>query len=213
MLGLPIGQHIAIRAEVNDHTVVRSYTPVSNNRDLGRLELIIRVYPDGQIGNYLKNLPIGSYVDIRGPKGAMKYRRYLAKNIGMVAGGTGITPMYQVIRAVCEDPKDDTHITLFYGSRTESDIMLKNKIDEWSKKYPEKLTVYYVLSHQEDWDGLKGFINKDILEKYAPEPGPDTRMFLCGPPPMIEAVKKTLVELGHEAPGAVGKMTDKVFCF
>jgi cytochrome-b5 reductase len=53
VLGLPIGQHIAIRGYVEDHTVVRSYTPVSNNRDLGRLELLIRIYPGGQLGKYL----------------------------------------------------------------------------------------------------------------------------------------------------------------
>ena len=59
VLGLPIGQHVAIRGTVDEHTVVRSYTPISNNRDLGRMELLIRVYPNGQLGNYLKTLNVG----------------------------------------------------------------------------------------------------------------------------------------------------------
>lgn len=111
ILGLPIGQHVAIRGYFDDesghHTVTRSYTPVSNNKDLGRLELVIKMYPDGQLtGKYLSNLQIGDevrialhrndsriqltgasrQVEFRGPKGAMRYRKRMCKNLGMVAG-------------------------------------------------------------------------------------------------------------------------------
>lgn len=88
ILGLPIRQHVAIKGMVDEHTVVRSYTPIPNNRDLGRLKLLIRVYPKGQTGNYLKNLNPGDTVEIRGPKGVMKYRRGMSKSIGMVGGDT-----------------------------------------------------------------------------------------------------------------------------
>lgn len=98
VLGLPTGQHVAIRGYYDDdtghHTVVRSYTPVSNNSDRGRLELLIRCYPDGKLtGGYMVNLKVGDDVDFRGPTGAMKYRKDMSSRIGMVAGGTGITPM------------------------------------------------------------------------------------------------------------------------
>lgn len=64
ILGLPIGQHVAIRGYYDDdgghHTVTRSYTPVSNNKDLGRLELVIKLYPDGQLtGKYLSKIEVG----------------------------------------------------------------------------------------------------------------------------------------------------------
>jgi cytochrome-b5 reductase len=97
ILGLPIGQHISIRAEVDGKTISRSYTPVSNNSDPGELRLVIKMYPDGELtGKYLQNLTVGDKVEIRGPKGAMRYRKGMVKEIGMIAGGTGITPMYQV---------------------------------------------------------------------------------------------------------------------
>lgn len=54
ILGLPIGQHIAIRGYVGEETITRSYTPISNNRDLGRLECIIRLYPDGKLAQACK---------------------------------------------------------------------------------------------------------------------------------------------------------------
>lgn len=70
ILGLPIGQHVAIRGYFDDesghHTVTRSYTPVSNNKDLGRLELVIKLYPDGQLtGKYLTGLKIGDEVCVQ----------------------------------------------------------------------------------------------------------------------------------------------------
>jgi len=92
VLGLPIGQHIAIRADIDGKSVSRSYTPISNDVDLGRIELVVKVYPGGLITNYLANLTIGDNVEIRGPKGAMKYNKDYSKSILMIAGGTGITP-------------------------------------------------------------------------------------------------------------------------
>jgi cytochrome-b5 reductase len=97
ILGLPIGQHISIRTEIGGKAISRSYTPVSNNSDPGELRLVIKIYPDGELtGKYLQNLEVGDEVEIRGPKGAMRYRKGMVKEIGMIAGGTGITPMYQV---------------------------------------------------------------------------------------------------------------------
>ncbi|MDE9440018.1 hypothetical protein EWS82_13140, partial [Staphylococcus xylosus] len=109
-----------IKAAIDGADVSRSYTPVSNNTDLGRLELVIKCYPDGLLtGKYLANLKVGDKVLFRGPKGAMRYKRGLCKKIGMIAGGTGITPMYQLIRAICEDDKDTTEVSLILANRTE----------------------------------------------------------------------------------------------
>ncbi|QIW98538.1 hypothetical protein AMS68_004056 [Peltaster fructicola] len=215
VLGLPIGQHVAIRGTVDDSTVVRSYTPISNNRDLGRLDLIIRVYPQGQLGNYLKNLNIGDEAEIRGPKGAMKYRKGLCKEIGMVAGGTGITPMYQLIRAICEDPTDQTKVSLIYGNRSEGDIMMREKLDGFAKAVPEKFTVYYTLDKPGPaWKGGKGYVDAELLRKYMPKASADTKVLLCGPPGMVNATKNNLVSvLGFEPPGSVSKISDQVFCF
>lgn len=214
ILGLPIGQHIAIRGTIGDHTVTRSYTPISANRDLGRLELIIRVYPDGQMGNYLKDLSVGQEADIRGPKGAMRYRRGMAKSIGMVGGGTGITPLFQLIRAICEDKNDDTRVTLIYGNRSEGDIMMREQLDRYAQNSGDQFNVYYTLDKPSDsWSGGKGHVTKDLLSEHMPEPSADSKILLCGPPGMVNATKNNLIELGYEAPGAVSKASDQVFCF
>ncbi|KAG9565673.1 cytochrome b5 reductase-like protein, partial [Aureobasidium melanogenum] len=216
-LGLPIGQHVAIQAKIGEQTVTRSYTPTSNDSDLGELVLLIRVYDEGLLtGKYLSQLKVGDQVLFRGPKGAMKYKKGYAKKIGMVAGGTGITPHYQLIRSICEDRTDTTEVSLVYANRTEDDILLRSELDAWAKAYPKNLKVHYMLDNPpEGWQYGSGFVNKEVLEKYMPAPSSDgsSKILLCGPPGMINATKNNLVELGWKKPGAVGKMTDDIFTF
>jgi cytochrome-b5 reductase len=214
-LGLPTGQHVALRATINGKMVARSYTPVSNNSDLGRIELLIKVYDKGLLTQHLEGMEVGQTIDIRGPKGAMQYKPLeYAKHIGMIAGGTGITPMFQMIRAICEDDSDTTTMSLLYASNTEADILLRDELDNYVKQCPGKLRVQYVLAKpSEGWTGSTGFINMDLIKQHLPAAAEDTRMLLCGPPPMIQAVSKTLVQLGFKAPGAMSKAADQVFLF
>ncbi|KAH8651099.1 hypothetical protein BX600DRAFT_441542 [Xylariales sp. PMI_506] len=215
VLGLPVGQHVAIKAEVNGEAVTRSYTPISNNTDLGRLELMIRCYPDGLLsGNYLRHLKVGDEVLFRGPRGPMRYQRGLAKNIGMIAGGTGVTPMFQLIRAICEDSEDTTQVSLVYGNRSVDDILLRQKLDSYARRYPNTFKVWYLLDRApDDWAFGKGYVNAEIVENFLPGASQDTKILLCGPPGMVNACKKTLVALGYNEPGAVTKMTDQVFLY
>ncbi|KAI0117683.1 hypothetical protein GGR51DRAFT_262805 [Nemania sp. FL0031] len=215
VLGLPIGQHVAITATVDGQAVTRSYTPVSNNADRGVLELIIKCYPNGKLtGGYLANLQIGDEVKFRGPKGAMRYKRGHAKRIGMLAGGSGITPMYQLIRAICEDQRDTTEISLIYANRTEEDILLRSELEAFARKYPKNFKLHYMLdSPPSEWQGGVGYVTKDIMAERFPTTESDSKIMLCGPPGMVNAAKKALAELGFEKPGAMSKMSDQIFCF
>ncbi|KAL4765939.1 putative cytochrome b5 reductase [Aspergillus foveolatus] len=215
VIGLPIGQHVAIKANIEGKTVSRSYTPMSNNIDRGVLELVIKCYPDGLLtGKYLANLQVGDKVEFRGPKGAMKYTKGLCKKIGMIAGGTGITPMYQLIRAICEDPTDTTEISLIYANRSEEDILLRSELEEFASKFPRNLKIWYMLdTPPEKWSFGTGYITAEIMREHLPMANKDTKIMVCGPPGMVIACKKGLVALGYEAPGAVSKMDDQIFCF
>lgn len=216
VLGLPIGQHVAIKASVDGTAVQRSYTPVSNNADKGVLELVVKVYPDGLLtGQYLAGLSVGDEVLFRGPKGAMRYRRGLCRKIGMLAGGTGITPMYQLIRAICEDPRDTTEVSLVYANRTEGDILLREELEAFARRYPRNLKIHYMLDNPPaGWAYGTGFVTKELMADRFPNPREEgVKVMLCGPPGMVNAAKKGLTELGYEKPGSSSKMTDQVFCF
>ncbi|KAK5989575.1 NADH-cytochrome b5 reductase 1 [Cladobotryum mycophilum] len=215
IVGLPTGQHVAITANVDGETITRSYTPVSNNSDIGTLELVIKVYPDGKLTNgYLAKLNEGDEVQFRGPKGAMRYTRGLCKKIGMLAGGTGITPMFQLIRAICENDRDATEISLLYANRTEQDILLREELDAYARKYPKVFKVYYLLDQPPaDWQFGSGYVTKDMMAERFPTPSDDTKIMLCGPPGMVNAAKKSLVDLGFKQPSAMSKITDQIFSF
>jgi len=214
VLGLPTGQHIALRATIQGKSVSRSYTPVSNNTDLGRVELLVKVYEAGAMTKHLEGMQVGQTIEIRGPKGAMQYSKTYAKHIGMIAGGTGITPMYQLIRAICADESDKTKISLVYANNTEEDILLRDELDNFVQQCPDKFRVHYVLTKPpQGWTGSSGFITEDVIKKHLPAASADTKVALCGPPPMINAMKANLTKLGFQQPGAFSKVTDQVFLF
>ncbi|KAL9620418.1 MAG: hypothetical protein Q9160_005003 [Pyrenula sp. 1 TL-2023] len=202
VLGLPTGQHIAIRHEVDGKQLARSYTPTSSNIDRGRLELTIKIYAGGKLTPFLNKLNVGDTVEIRGPKGEMKYHKNLVKKLGMIAGGTGLTPMFQIIRRICEDPRDDTQTTLIYANKTEGDILLRRELDDFAKKY-NQFNVHYVLSNPpKDWQGGEGHVNKQMICDHLPGPaGDDSKILVCGPDPMMEAMVSALQERGFKSPG------------
>jgi cytochrome-b5 reductase len=119
-----------------------------------------------------------------------------------------------LIRAICEDPTDNTHVSLLYGNRSEADILLRSELEEFQRRYPQNFEVKHVLSDPEDtWKGAKGFVSKDMLKSHFPKPGKETKALLCGPPGLVNAMKKNLVELGWDEPRAVSQLPDQVFSF
>ncbi|KAI6044990.1 NADH-cytochrome b5 reductase [Pisolithus marmoratus] len=231
VLGLPIGQHISISAEINGKEIVRSYTPTSSDDDLGHFDLLIKSYEKGNISRYVSLLKIGDKVRVRGPKGFFKYSPTLAREIGMIAGGTGITPMLQIIRAALKNPADKTRLSLIYANVNVEDILLRKELNDLVAAHPNRFSVYYVLNNPpEGWTGGVGFVSKEQIEKYLPRTANDIKLLMCGkfiletwnepvdkrhktppgPPPMVTAMKKHLAELNYPAPRTVSKLEDQV---
>ncbi|XP_011871537.1 PREDICTED: NADH-cytochrome b5 reductase 3 isoform X2 [Vollenhovia emeryi] len=224
-LGLPVGQHIHLTARVGEEVAIRSYTPVSSDDDRGYVDLVIKVYfknvhpkfPEGgKMSQYLENMKIGDTIDFRGPSGRLVYKGqgnvsikllrkeppvvYNVKKMVMLAGGTGITPMLQLIRAIIKDPTDETQTSLLYANQTEKDILLREELDEIAKKYPNKLKLWYTLdSSSEGWPYSTGYISAEMIGKHMFPPSPDTIVLMCGPPPMINfACTPNLDKVGYD---------------
>ncbi|KAG8793788.1 NADH-cytochrome b5 reductase [Serendipita sp. 398] len=104
------------------------------------------------------------------------------RHLGMIAGGTGITPMLQIIRAVLKDHDDKTQVSLIYANVTFDDILLKEELDHLAEAHPDRFSVYYVLNEQpaDGWDGGVGFVTKDMIKHHMPAPKEDIKVLLCG---------------------------------
>jgi cytochrome-b5 reductase len=214
ILLLPTGQRVVIQPEVDGKMVNRSYTPVSNSKVQGHLDLVIKVYPQGVMTNYLAALKPNELVHFRGPKGRMNYHCGLCKNLGMIVGGTGITPAYQIIRAICEDPEDNTKVSLLYANHTEEDILLRGKLARLQYQFASKLSIWYVLSSPpEEWQYGQGRVTKDIIRDKLAAQSADSKVHLCGPHEMVVAMRKILVDLGFGPPRAMSKTDDQIFLF
>lgn len=220
VLGLPVGKHIFLCGKIDGKLCMRGYTPTSTVDQIGYFELVVKIYfrdvnprfPNGGLmSQYLESLPIGSVLDVKGPLGHIEYtgkgyftvhgaQNKFATKLAMIAGGTGITPIYQVIQAILEDPEDETEMYLVYANRTEEDILMREELDSWAVKNP-RLKVWYVVgkSVREGWRYSVGYIDETILREHLPGPAEDTVALACGPPSMIQfAVQPNLEKMGYD---------------
>jgi cytochrome-b5 reductase len=220
ILGLPIGQHISIGAVLpqpdgSSKDIWRSYTPISGDHQPGYFDLLIKSYPQGNISKLMASLIVGQTIRVKGPKGAFSYTPNMVRHFGMVAGGTGITPMLQVIRAILRgrEAGDVTKVDLIFANVTQQDILLKEDLDALTKNDTD-IRVHYVLDNPpEGWTGGKGYVTADMVKEYLPKPADDVKILLCGPPPMISGLKKVTESLGFKKARPVSKLEDQVFAF
>ena len=218
VLGLPTGKHMFLSAKINGETVMRRYTPISSNYDVGVVKFVVKAYrpcerfPEGgKMSQYVDNLKIGDYLDMRGPVGEFEYLadgKFLlegepctARRFNLIAGGTGITPVMQIAAEILRNPSDPTEMSLIFACREEGDLLCRSTLDEWAANFPTKFKVHYILSDSwsSDWKYSTGFVDRALFEEYLYEPGSDVYSLMCGPPIMLDkGVKPNLLAIGHE---------------
>lgn len=206
--------------EGKDEDVIRPYTPISTNELVGAFDLLIKDYGGNGMSNHMcKTMAVGDQIDFKHIPFNVKIQApFSQKKIIMMVGGTGITPMIQALHAILGGD-DGNEVVMFYGSRTEDDILGRDLIDSWAQEYPDKLKVVHILSDEptdasgqcSSWRGRTGYITADAVKEeagpsFGPENGDDVIVFVCGPPPMYNAlcgprgeeeVKGLLADMGY----------------
>jgi len=211
----------ADEAEGDKDTVERRYTPVTNDETTsGYVDFMIKIYrpgkftmadgkemtwaDGGKMGLFLDKLKVGDSIPLRGPVGTIQYYgggvfrlsgqpRKEVKEVGMLAGGTGITPMLQILQSSLSDPTDETKFSLIYCNKTENDILVRDLLDDAAKRSEGRMRVYYTLdSPPKNWKQGVGFVNAEMMKAQFPAPSDRTLVLLCGPPPMVTGATKTL---------------------
>lgn len=223
-VGLGTCQHLQLGFHFNDRLVVRPYTPtrpVFEKEEDGTFDLVVKTYrpdkaqPGGTMSNILDCLRPGEEIEVKGPTGEIKYvgqgkflvdkKEYHFSKVSLVLGGSGITPGYQLISRILRakdlgEDEDTTALRVVDANKTEGDILLRDELGEFAKKHPDQFQISHILSHPgDDWQGEKGHVSKEILEKYTFSPEKGTVALLCGPPTMIQkVVLPALQEMGYE---------------
>eukprot|EP01066_Platyproteum_vivax_P008745 Platyproteum_vivax@DN3745_c0_g1_i1.p1 len=197
----------------------RKYTPTTGQHVEGYFDLVVKVYgkgqkeqfPDGgKLSPYLGGLQVGDKMQFDGPWGKIEYiglgkfahqkKQLKATKIGMMGGGSGITPLLQIMTEILLNPKDTTEISLIYANQEEEDILCRDMLEDLKQKFPDRVKLWYTVDRPPaiGWKYSSGFITKEMICEHLYPPNKTTVFCICGPRPMVQyACKDNLIALGH----------------
>ncbi|KAI0376021.1 NADH-cytochrome b5 reductase [Hypomontagnella monticulosa] len=168
--------------------VLRPYTPINALDEPGALELLVKRYPNGKQSTHLHSLQPGDSLRFITRIPGYNWQPNQHSEIMLIAGGAGITPAYQLIRGILQNPNDHTKVTLVFGVNTDDDLLLKKEFGDYETHFPGRFKAIYTVSQPVEGSPLrKGYVTKELLEEVAPRSG-DCKVFVCGPPPMENAL-------------------------
>lgn len=124
------GDHFLLKYISKDMSCTKAYTPIKQ-KDYSEdydFAVIIKVYYDGLVSNYLNNLHEGNTILWRGPYGALEVIPNKFSRVIMIAQGTGIAALMSVIDNILGNEDDNTKIYLFYCTHSEDTILFRNEL-------------------------------------------------------------------------------------
>ncbi|XP_072023988.1 LOW QUALITY PROTEIN: NADH-cytochrome b5 reductase-like [Amphiura filiformis] len=170
-LNLDVGQHLVLRAQVEGRFITRQYTPL---------------YNDGIMSKYIREWKVGDMVEWRGPYSSYQYQQNKYTHLVMLAAGTGIAPMLQVIRHIVHNEEEDTFVRLLYCCRTYKDLLLRAEINQLTAFW--NFTALYILSKEDESnchgafgeDHYFGRLDETLVAKELPPNTSKCQALICG---------------------------------
>jgi len=190
------GQFITVSIMSKGVPVKRSYTIASSPTLRDCCEITVKHEEHGTVSHYLHTqVHEGSLLQLNGPSGKFTFTGQEADSVVLIAGGVGVTPMMSVTRYLTDRSwKGD--IYFFFSCRDEANIIFREEIFYLKKRFPN-LHLFIVLNEppaSPDETFIVGRITKEILNERVRDII-SRRFHICGPPPMMDAVKQMLAEL------------------
>lgn len=188
------GQYVDIAVPGTEE--VRSFSMANPTSRDGRLEFVIKVYPDGLFSHLLDTeLKAGDRLNLSGPYGMFTLREGHDTDLVFVGGGAGMAPILALLRSMAE--RGITRkATYYYGARRKRDLCFTGELRELEDRL-ENFRFVPALSEphdSEDWDGEVGLIT-DVVKKHEADLN-GAHAYVCGPPPMVEVAMPLLTQLG-----------------
>ncbi len=195
------GQHLTLKTTVNGAEVRRSYSLCSSPNS-GELRVAVKQVAGGQFSAFAnENLRVGDTLDVMTPMGnfTLETAPDHRKHYVAFAAGSGITPVISMLKTVlAQEPA--SHFTLFFGNRTTESIIFRDEIEDLKNEHLTRLSVHHILSQEDGGvDLFYGRIDEGKCRRFCTrllDVADVDAFYICGPEPMILAVKSTLLELG-----------------
>ncbi|BAZ09061.1 oxidoreductase FAD/NAD(P)-binding domain protein [Calothrix sp. NIES-4071] len=187
------GQFAWITLEISPFRMREHPFSMSSDGDNSeRIEFSIKAL--GDFTKTIKDVPSGTKAFLDGPYGVFTTDRYEdSTGFLLIAGGIGITPMMSMLLTAAKR-KDDRPYLLIYASKKWEDITFREELDELKQKLD--LQIIHVLREPpEDWTGEKGYVDKELLQRYIPKRRGTRQYFICAAPKMMEQVELALHKL------------------
>ncbi|TVP77620.1 MAG: hypothetical protein EA352_03285 [Gemmatimonadales bacterium] len=176
----------------------------SSAEEPGRVELTIAELGDFTSG--ISSVPSGTTAFLEGPYGAFVPEEAEEGEDGepgaagavFIVGGVGITPVMSMLRTF-RDRGDSRPIVLVHGAPSEDRALFRDEVEALSGMLDFK-TVHVLEEAPDSWEGERGLVTPEVLDRHLPEDGlAEWEYFVCGPPPMMDAVEQHLRSRGVPA--------------
>ncbi|MGB3605684.1 MAG: ferredoxin--NADP reductase [Psychroserpens sp.] len=194
------GQYITLKTHINGQEIRRDYSICASPKS-GRLTVAVKQVEEGVFSVYAnKILKVGDVIEVVPPQGRFIFEPNDSKtnNIAAFAAGSGITPIFSIIKCALEE-EVNSKIILVYGNKTIEDTMFSKELLELQRQYESRLHIQFVYSQADEDDAIFGRIEKSTVNYALKNKFKDINAnayYLCGPEGMINTVKNVLME--HE---------------
>ncbi|WP_299130216.1 2Fe-2S iron-sulfur cluster-binding protein [uncultured Winogradskyella sp.] len=195
------GQHLTLKADINDEDVRRSYSLCSSPLDK-QWKVAVKQIPGGKFSTYVNEvLQTGDQLEVMAPSGVfgVDCQPDKAKNYVFFAAGSGITPVLSMVKTHLEAEPNST-CKLFYVNKTAKSIIFKEELEQLRNKHFGRLEIYYFLTKERrDIELFNGRFDEEkmkVLTKTFIDIPDTNEVFLCGPEQMINFVSHYLINAG-----------------
>ncbi len=190
------GQFLDLTVAIDVKPVKRSYTIASSPVERDYVEITVKREAQGVVSGYLHDkVKEGDELQISAPSGRFTFTGIEANSIVLIGGGVGITPLMSVIRYLTARGWQG-EIVLLYCFREPRDFIFREELEYLQRRNPNLRVIAAATRRgREPWIGLEGRFTKEIVSYSLPKIA-SYRIHLCGPPPMMEGIRGTLLELG-----------------
>jgi ferredoxin-NADP reductase len=178
----------------------RQFTCATSPTEGSTLMITTRMKSGSGFKRTLDELPEGTLIDAEGPHGVFVVDETVPGEHVFIAGGIGITPFRSIIKYNVDKGLTNTTLHLIYANSTPEEIAFKSELEQWASQHPN-VNVHMTVSHPEEsqtpWTGLTGRVDEAMIKKLVPNyTDPSVTFWLCGPPPMVDAMDEMLGKAG-----------------